>query len=56
MKLTLSIAAAHYSVSGNITRNAQFIESQMKEAAENCVQLIHFPVEVMGSSLPLTHS
>lgn len=43
MKSSLRIAASHFSVSGSITRNARYIESQMKEAAENGVQLIHFP-------------
>lgn len=43
MNSSLRIAASHFSVSGSIARNARYIESQMKEAAEKGVQLIHFP-------------
>jgi predicted amidohydrolase len=43
MKSPLRIAASHFSVSGSIVRNSRYIKSQMKEAAEKGVQLIHFP-------------
>jgi len=43
MKSSLRIAASQFPVSGNINRNARYIEAQMEEAAEKGAQLIHFP-------------
>jgi predicted amidohydrolase len=43
LESSLRIAASQFPVSGNIARNARYIESQMHEAATQGVQVIQFP-------------
>lgn len=54
MTSLLRIAASQFPVSGNIARNARYIQTQMQEAAANGVHVIHFPETSLSGYAP-TH-
>lgn len=52
MKPYLRIAASQFPVSGNIARNARYIQAQMKEASAKRVQVIQFPETALSGYGP----
>jgi predicted amidohydrolase len=52
MKSPLRIAASQFPVSGNVARNSDYIETQMKEAASRGAHLIQFPESALSGYGP----
>jgi deaminated glutathione amidase len=52
MNSSLRIAAAQFPVSGDITRNARYIHAQIKEAAKQRADVVHFPETALSGYAP----